>query len=332
MNQPGDLLAVHELRTSFFTRAGVVKAVDGVSFHVAAGEALGLVGESGCGKSVTALSIMGLVAPPGRVLSGRIEFEGRDLVAMREAERQRIRGDRIAMVFQDPISYLNPVQTIGRQVAEPLRLHRGTGERAGRARAIELLELVGIPNPSSRVDAFPHQFSGGMRQRAMIAMALACEPSLLIADEPTTALDVTIQAQILDLLQRLRRELGMALLLITHDLGVVAGIVDRVNVMYAGRVVETAGVERAFGDPRHPYTEGLMRSIPRIDRPIRGRLEAIPGVPPDLVTSPPGCSFAPRCRYAVDRCASDAPTLELVAPDHRAACWVDVPAARRLAS
>jgi oligopeptide transport system ATP-binding protein len=332
MTQSPPLLDVRDLRTYFYTRAGVVRAVDGVSFHVARGEALGLVGESGCGKSVTALTLMGLVPPPGRTVSGEILFDGKDQLKLPEKERQRIRGNEMAMVFQDPISYLNPVISIGQQIAEPLRLHRDLSDGAARTRVIELLELVGIPSPASRVDAYPHQFSGGMRQRVMIAMALACEPRLLIADEPTTALDVTIQAQILDLLQRLRRELGMALILITHDLGVVAGIVDRVNVMYAGHVVESAPVDDVFHDPRHPYTDGLMGSIPRMDRPRRDRLQAIRGVPPDLVEPPPGCAFQPRCPYAIERCAVEAPPLLAVAPDHESACWVDLTTVPRSAT
>ena len=324
MNDATRLLDVRNLHTRFFTRAGTVYAVNGVSFYVDRGEALGLVGESGCGKSVTALSIMGLVPSPGRIVSGEVRFDGRDLVTLDEADRERLRGNEIAMIFQDPMSYLNPVMAIGQQIGEALRIHRGIGGRAARARAIDLMELVGIPAARSRVDNYPHQFSGGMRQRVMIAMALSCEPKLLIADEPTTALDVTIQAQILELLQRLRVELGMALLLITHDLGVVAGIVDRVHVMYAGHIVEVAPVDVAFDDPRHPYTLGLMASIPRLDAGRGARLTAIQGVPPGLVDPPAGCPFEPRCPYAVQRSARENPPLERVAPDHEVACWVDV--------
>jgi oligopeptide transport system ATP-binding protein len=323
------LLDVRDLRTRFTIRGGTVHAVNGISLHVDRGEAVGLVGESGSGKSVTALSIMGLVPEPGRVVSGSVWFDGRDLLALQERERERIRGNDIAMVFQDPMSYLNPVTSIGAQIGESLRLHRGMDGRAARRRAIELLELVGIPAAPSRVDSYPHQFSGGMRQRVMIAIALSCEPKLLIADEPTTALDVTVQAQILELLQRLRSELGMSLLLITHDLGVVAGIVDRVNVMYAGYVVESAPVDLAFEDARHPYTLGLMASIPRLDAARGERLRPIQGVPPDLVDPGPGCPFQPRCPFAVGRSEEANPPLELVGPDHRVACWVDVRTAGR---
>jgi oligopeptide transport system ATP-binding protein len=324
MSESGPLLEVKDLQTHFFTRDGVAKAVNGVSFYVDRGEALGLVGESGCGKSVSALSILGLVPSPGRVVGGEIWFDGRNQVLLSEAERSTVRGNEIAMIFQDPISYLNPVMTIGRQVSEPLQIHRGMTSRAARRRAIEMLELVGIPAAARRVDDFPHQFSGGMRQRVMIAMALSCDPKLLIADEPTTALDVTIQAQILELLQRLRAELGMALILITHDLGVVAGIVDRVNVMYAGHIVEASPVDAVFREPRHPYTLGLMGSIPRIDAPRGSRLRPIHGVPPALIDPPPGCPFQPRCPYAVGRSETENPPLEMVGPAHWAACWVDV--------
>jgi len=324
MDTGSHLLEVRDLRTQFFTRDGIVQAVNGVSFHVDRGEALGLVGESGCGKSVTALSIMGLVPYPGRVMGGEVWYDGRDLVQLREPDREKIRGNEIAMVFQDPISYLNPVMPIGRQITEPLQIHKGMGKTAARKRALELMELVGIPGSAQRIDNYPHQFSGGMRQRVMIAMALSCEPKLLIADEPTTALDVTIQAQILELLQRLRTDLGMALILITHDLGVVAGIVDRVNVMYAGHIVETAPVGATYADPRHPYTLGLMGSIPRVDQLRGDRLQPIQGVPPDLIDYPEGCPFQPRCPFSVPQSTRENPPLELKAPDHWAACWVDV--------
>jgi oligopeptide transport system ATP-binding protein len=323
------LLDVRDLQARFFARAGTVHAVNGVSFHLDRGEALGLVGESGCGKSVTALSIMGLVPEPGRVVGGEVRFDGRDLLTLDEAELQRIRGNSIAMIFQDPMSYLNPVMSIGGQIGEALRIHRGMRSGAARKRAIELMELVGIPGARSRVDNYPHQFSGGMRQRVMIATALSCEPQLLIADEPTTALDVTVQAQILELLQRLRVELGMALLLITHDLGVVAGIVDRVNVMYAGHIVETAPVDATFEDPRHPYTLGLMASIPRLDAMRGERLRPIQGAPPDLVAPAAGCPFEPRCPFSVGHSTRENPPLEVVAPEHWAACWVDVRTAPR---
>ena len=329
MTHRDHLLEVVGLRTRFFTRSGVVHAVRGVSFHLDRGEALGLVGESGCGKSVSALSIMGLVPDPGRVVAGEVWFGGVDQLTLTEEHRARIRGNEIAMIFQDPLSYLNPVMSIGRQIGEALEIHRGMGRSAARRRAIELLKLVGIPGAESRVDNYPHQFSGGMRQRAMIAMALSCEPKVLIADEPTTALDVTIQAQILELLQRLRRDLGMALILITHDLGVVAGIVDRVNVMYAGYIVESAPVDTVFDDPRHPYTLGLMGSIPRLDAPRGSRLLPIRGVPPTLVDPGEGCPFEPRCPFATERSVCENPALELVGPQHWAACWVDVRSAIR---
>ena len=322
------LLEVRDLTTYFFTGAGIVRAVDGVSFALAPGEAVGLVGESGCGKSVTALSIMGLVpSPPGRTLAGQVLFDGRDLLGLPESELRRVRGGEIAMVFQDPMTSLNPVLPIGLQLVESLEFHRGASRRVARRRAIELLDLVGIPAPARRIDDYPHQFSGGMRQRVMIAMAISCQPRLLIADEPTTALDVTIQAQILDLLRRLRRELGMALILITHDLGVVAGICDRVNVMYAGFVVEQAPTRHLFARPRHPYTLGLLNSVPRIDRPLGARLIPIEGMPPDLIAEPAGCPFAPRCTFRIERCTAEAPALARVLDgqaDHRAACWVDV--------
>lgn len=323
------LLEVRDLRTHFFTREGVVHAVNGVSFHLDPGEAFGLVGESGCGKSITALTIMGLVPFPGRVIGGEVWYGGRNLLELSERERQRIRGNEIAMTFQDPMSYLNPVMTIGRQIGEPLEVHRAMGKRAARTRAIELLEMVGIPQPEARVDNYPHQFSGGMRQRAMIAMALACEPRLLIADEPTTALDVTIQAQILELMQRLCTELNMALILITHDLGVVAGVADRINIMYAGHIVEIAPVDRAFAHPRHPYTLGLLASVPRLDKVRGARLLPIRGTPPDLIDLPQGCPFLPRCPYSVGRCAQENPPLDVVQPLHLAACWVDTATAPR---
>jgi oligopeptide transport system ATP-binding protein len=329
MIERSHLLEVIGLQTQFFTRAGVVHAVRGVSFHVDRGEALGVVGESGCGKSVSALSIMGLVPHPGRVVAGEVWFGGVDQLTLSESQRARVRGNEIAMIFQDPLSYLNPVMPIGRQIGEALQIHRGIGRSAARRRAIELLQLVGIPGAAARVDNYPHQFSGGMRQRAMIAMALSCEPKLLIADEPTTALDVTIQAQILELLQRLRSELGMALILITHDLGVVAGIVDRVNVMYAGFTVESAPVDAVFDDPRHPYTLGLMGSIPRLDAARGSKLRPIQGAPPDLIDPTDGCPFEPRCPFSIERSACENPPLELVAADHWAACWVDIRTAAR---
>ena len=319
------LLEVSDLRTQFFTQDGVVKAVNGVSFTLNEGEALGLVGESGCGKSVSALSLMRLIPqPPGRIVSGQVMFDGRDLLKLKADDMRKVRGNDVAMIFQDPMTSLNPVLTIGRQIGEALELHKGMDRSASRKRTIELLELVGIPAARSRVDDYPHQFSGGMRQRVMIAMALSCEPRLLIADEPTTALDVTIQAQILDLIKRLRKDLGMAIIMITHDLGVVAGIADRINVMYAGYIVETGTVDEIFHNPRHPYTLGLLKSIPRLDEPRKEQLVPIEGLPPDLVDPPPGCAFQPRCPYALERCLTEKPSLEPVVPGHRIACWVDV--------
>jgi oligopeptide transport system ATP-binding protein len=323
------LLDVRDRRVHFATQDGVVKAVNGVSYTLAEGEALGLVGESGCGKSVSALSLMRLIPqPPGRIVGGEVHFDGHNLLQLKDDDMRKVRGNDIAMIFQDPMTSLNPVLTVGRQITEALELHKGLDKKASRQRAIELLELVGIPAAKSRIDDYPHQFSGGMRQRVMIAMALSCEPKLLLADEPTTALDVTIQAQILDLIKRLRRELGMAIVMITHDLGVVAGIADRINVMYAGYIVETGSADEIFHNPRHPYTLGLLRSIPRLDEPRREKLIPIEGLPPDLVSPPQGCPFQPRCPYAIERCATDNPSLEPVVPGHRIACWVDVTGGR----
>ena len=308
------LLAVDDLHVEFSGRGRVVKAVRGLRYDIGPGETLGLVGESGSGKSVSALSLLGLLpARVGRITAGTAMFEGADLLQLSEERLRRIRGAKIAMIFQDPLSSLNPVLTIGRQITEAVETHRGANRQAARKRAIDLLELVGIPGAARRIDDYPHQFSGGMRQRAMIAMALSCEPSLLIADEPTTALDVTIQAQILELLRRLRQELGMAVLLITHDLGVVAGFADRLAVMYAGRLVELGPTETILSDPAHPYTVGLLRSIPRLDRPRQLALTPIEGSPPDLASALHGCPFAPRCAWRIDRCWVDDPLLELVA-------------------
>jgi len=316
------LLEVRDLRTQFFTQDGVVKAVDGVSFHLMPGETLGLVGESGCGKSITALSIMRLIpSPPGKIVSGEIIFEGEDILRMNDDEMRSIRGRKIAMIFQDPMTSLNPVLTINRQISEALELHLGMSKQQARQRAIELLKMVGIPNAEQRVDQYPHQFSGGMRQRVMIAMALSCNPSLLIADEPTTALDVTIQAQILDLIRTLQHEHNTALILITHDLGVVAGMTDRINVMYAGHIVETAPTEELFENPRHPYTVGLLNSIPRLDAPRKERLNPIRGLPPDLIDLPDMCPFVPRCDLAREKCSEKNPPLFDVNPVHRSACW-----------
>ncbi len=316
------LLEVRGLRTEFRTRAGVVRAVDDVSWDVREGETVALVGESGCGKSASALSIMGLVAgPAGRVVGGQILFRGRDLLALPEEAMRRVRGREIGMIFQEPMTSLNPTLTVGLQLVEGPEIHLGLSPAAARDRAIELLGLVGIPDPEARLRQYPHQFSGGMRQRIMIAMALACNPALVLADEPTTALDVTIQAQVLELLRDLSRRLGVALLIITHNLGVVARYADRVNVMYAGRIVEQAPARALYAGPRHPYTLGLLRSVPRLDEPRRERLEPIEGRPPDLLRLPPGCAFAPRCAFRVPRCASERPPLAPVIAAHLSACW-----------
>jgi peptide/nickel transport system ATP-binding protein len=324
MSEP--LLAVEDLRTQFFTRDGVVRAVDGVSFSIAAGETLAVVGESGCGKSVTALSILRLVpSPPGRIVGGRIRFLGRDLLALGEPEMRAIRGNEISMIFQEPMTSLNPVLTVARQIGETLRLHQHLDARAAEARAIEMLRLVRLSEPERRARQYPHELSGGMRQRVMIAIALACHPQLLIADEPTTALDVTIQAQILDLMRDLKSEIGAAILLITHDLGVVAEMAARVIVMYAGRKVEEAPVRELFRRPRHPYTRGLLASVPRLGATLGisapPRLAEIPGVVPSLREPIIGCAFAPRCAYATARCRAEAPPLETKAPGHLAACF-----------
>src|SRR2546425_5538757 len=302
------LLEVRNLHTQFQTREGLVRAVDGVSFHLDRGELLGLVGESGCGKSITALSIMRLVAPPGKIVSGEILFDGHDLLKFSNAEMRALRGDDIAMIFQDPMTSLNPVFTVGEQIAEALRLHRNLSRKAARAGAIEAMREVSIPDPARRIDDYPHQLSGGMRQRVMIAMALACDPKLLIADEPTTALDVTIQAQILELLDGLRRSRELAVLLIRHALGVVAEVADRVAVMYTGRIVEESSVEELFARPKHPYTEGLLRSVPKLtaeDVIKKERLETIEGTVPSPTDLPPGCHFAPRCPHRMPRCTEE---------------------------
>jgi peptide/nickel transport system ATP-binding protein len=324
MNEP--LLAIEDLKTHFFTRDGVVRAVDGVSATLGAGETLAVVGESGCGKSVTALSILRLVpTPPGRIVGGTIRFGGVDLLRLPEAEMRRIRGNEISMIFQEPMTSLNPVLTIARQIGESLVLHQGFAWRKALMRAVDMLALVHIPEPKSRARQYPHELSGGMRQRVMIAMALACHPKLLIADEPTTALDVTIQAQILDLMRELKSEIGAAIILITHDLGIVAEMAERVVVMYAGRKVEEAPVRSLFRRPRHPYTLGLLGSVPRLGSTLgRGeapRLAEIPGTVPSLREAILGCAFAPRCPYAVERCRREMPPLEAKAPDHLAACF-----------
>ena len=317
------LLEIRGLKTHFATEDGIVQAVDGVDISIARGETLGVVGESGCGKTVTALSVLKLIAmPPGRIVAGQILYQGRDLAPLSTAEMDRIRAKDIAMVFQEPMTSLNPVYTIGEQIAEVLRRHEGLSRKAALERTIEMLRLVQIPNPDKRVHDYPHQFSGGMRQRVMIAMALSCSPKLLIADEPTTALDVTIQAQILELLQEMKSRFGMAIMLITHAMGVVAETAQRVVVMYAGKVIEEAPVEALFADPKHPYTQGLIRSIPRIDTAAtrKARLEAIPGVVPSLLKPPPGCRFAARCKHAMPRCRDAVPPLLDVGGGHKVAC------------
>lgn len=321
----GRLLEVKGLRTQFFTQDGVVHAVNGISYHLNEGETLGIVGESGCGKSVSVLSVMRLIPqPPGKIVGGEVWFDGRNLMELHEDEVRQVRGNRIAMIFQDPMTSLNPVLTVGQQVSEALQLHLGMDKAQARRRTIELLQMVNIPEAENRVDDYPHQFSGGMRQRVMIAMALSCNPQLLIADEPTTALDVTIQAQIIDLVKKLRDDIGMAIIWITHDLGVVAGLAERVIVMYAGYIVEEAPVKEVYGDPRHPYTLGLLGSIPRLDEVRKAKLTPIEGLPPDLIDPPPNCPFAPRCRFRIARCLEENPSLEPVGPGHRIACWVDV--------
>jgi oligopeptide/dipeptide ABC transporter ATP-binding protein len=317
------LLSVSSLVTQFSTRSGIVKAVDGVSWDVEEGETVALVGESGCGKSASALSIMRLIAEPaGRIVSGSVLFKGRDLLALSEEEMRRVRGREIGMIFQEPMTSLNPVLTVGRQLTEGLEIHLGMTPTAARARALELLGMVGIPDAGRRLSQYPHQFSGGMRQRMMIAMALSCEPALILADEPTTALDVTIQAQILELMKSLSRKLGAAMLIITHNLGVVARYADRVNVMYAGKIIERASARELYANPRHPYTEGLLRSVPRLDEPRRSKLAPIEGQPPDLTRLPKGCSFSPRCRWREDRCDLEAPALAAIGGErHMSACW-----------
>jgi oligopeptide/dipeptide ABC transporter ATP-binding protein len=323
---PEPLLSVRDLRVQFWTRRGTVHAVNGISFEIVAGETLGIVGESGCGKSVTSLALLGILPRAGRITGGTANFGGRDLLHLSDRELRRVRGREIAMIFQDPMTSLNPVLTIGRQIREALETHFGMGRDKANKRAIELLDHVGIPSAKSRVRDYPHQFSGGMRQRAMIAMALACQPKLLIADEPTTALDVTIQAQILGLLRDLVREQGAALILITHDLGVVAGMCERVNVMYAGMFMETGHAEQLFGSPRHPYTLGLLESIPRLDAPRREQLKPIPGAPRDMLRAPSACPFQPRCRFEVEQSREEVPPLVEVEPGHFVACFNPVPA------
>jgi len=319
------LLEVKNLKTQFFTQDGVVHAVNGVSYTVDKGETVAIVGESGSGKSVGVMSLIRLIPqPPGKIVDGEVWFDGQDLLKLKEDELRNIRGNRIAMIFQDPMTSLNPVLTIGRQITEALELHLNMSREQSRKRAVQLLEMVGIPGADARLDDYPHQFSGGMRQRVMIAMGLSCNPQLLIADEPTTALDVTIQAQIVDLVTRLKEELGMAIIWITHDLGVVAGMAQRVLVMYSGYIIEEAQVEDIYANPRHPYTLGLLRSIPRLDLGRQKRLIPIEGLPPDLLELPSQCPFAPRCAFSIEKCWQENPPLEPVGPNHRAACWVDI--------
>ena len=317
------LLEVENLKTYFYGDDSVVKAVDGISYNIEEGETVALVGESGCGKSVSSLSILGLIpSPPGRIVDGEVRFRGTDLIQLPPSDMRRYRSRRIAMVFQEPMSSLNPVINIETQLTEGMMTQLGLTTRQAKDRALELLETVGISDPERRLAQFPHEFSGGMRQRVMIAIALSCEPDLIIADEPTTSLDVTIQAQILDLMQTLTRERDMALLLITHNLGVVARYVERINIMYAGRIIEHGSSTDIFEKPSHPYTVGLLNSIPRIDRDTRSSLDPIPGQPPDLARLPDGCHFAERCRNAIDRCAIDYPQTVQVEPRHTATCWV----------
>ena len=318
------LLKIRNLHTYFFTDEGIAKAVDGVDLELEEGGTLGVVGESGCGKSVTALSIMRLIPdPPGKVVKGEIVFNGRDLLTLSEAEMRKVRGRSISMIFQEPMTSLNPVFQIGDQISEVLRLHEGMSRRESWNRSVEMLKLVGIPAPERRVSEYPHQLSGGMRQRAMIAMALACSPKLMIADEPTTALDVTIQAQILELVNRLKKEKGMSVILITHNLGVIAETARMVAVMYAGRIVEYTDVRSIFASPEHPYTQGLLKSIPRLDEDHskKEKLEAIPGLVPSLLDLPPGCKFSNRCKYVFERCGEEPPLLE-PAPGHFVRCWL----------
>ncbi len=318
------LLDVKDLHVSFTTYNGEVKAVRGVNFYVNKGETVAIVGESGCGKSVTSQAVMRLIPkPPGMIKQGEIHFEDKDLVKVTDKQMEKIRGSEIAMIFQDPMTSLNPTMTVGRQITESLMKHQKLGSSEAKQKAVEMLRMVGIPSPESRVKQYPHQFSGGMRQRAMIAIALSCQPKLLIADEPTTALDVTIQAQIIDLMKRLQRKIGSSIILITHDLGVVADIADRVVVMYAGIVVETGTVDDVFANPHHPYTWGLMASMPRLDLAEQQELLPIPGAPPDLISPPKGCPFAARCRHAMKVCTEYMPEMTVISSTHQAACWLE---------
>lgn len=317
-----ELLKIQGLKTQFFTSAGTVKAVDGITYDVEEGETVAVVGESGCGKSVSALSIMRLVAEPaGKVVGGSILFQDKDLLQLSEEEMRKVRGNNIAMVFQEPMTSLNPVLTIGLQLTETVQQHLDVDDETARARAVELLGLVGMSDAERRLEQYPHHLSGGMRQRVMIAMALSCEPKLIIADEPTTALDVTIQAQILELMKNLTRDLGVAMIIITHNLGVVARYADRVNVMYAGKIIETGTAQDIYHNPKHPYTLALLKSVPRLDRPRGAKLDPVDGQPPDLARLDEGCSFRPRCRYATDECAASMPSLDHVDGIHHSACF-----------
>jgi oligopeptide transport system ATP-binding protein len=322
----GILLDVRNLKTQFSTSEGVVKAVDGVSYTLDEGETLGLVGESGCGKSVSALSVMRLIPnPPGKITEGEVIFEGQDILKLPDDDMRHIRGNRMAMVFQEPMTSLNPVLTIGDQIMEAIRLHKGLDDDAARKRAVELMEMVGIPEAKSRLADYPHQFSGGMRQRVMIAMGMSCEPKLLLADEPTTALDVTIQAQVLEIMKQATQKAGAALILITHNLGVVARYAQTVNVMYAGRIIERGPAREIYANPAHPYTVGLLKSIPRLDEVRKAKLDPIEGLPPDLIEPPPTCAFLPRCPFAIDRCRQEPwPPLTPVSANHTVSCYVDV--------
>jgi oligopeptide/dipeptide ABC transporter ATP-binding protein len=316
------LLEVRDLKTYFFTQAGVVKAVDGVSYDLEEGEILSLVGESGCGKSVSALSLMRLIPdPPGKTVDGEIIFDGQDLLKLTDAQMRGVRGKQMAMVFQEPMTSLNPVLTVQRQLTESLELHLGMSRTDARQEAVRRLEQVGIPDPKRRIKQFPYQFSGGMLQRVMIAMALSCNPKLIIADEPTTALDVTIQAQILELMKNLSRAYGVSLIIITHNLGVVARYADRVNIMYAGKIIERGTAGDIYQNPSHPYTLGLLNSVPRLDLPRKEKLDPVEGQPPDLINLPAGCAFRERCRFAIDRCAQEIPPLQLVGDSHFSACF-----------
>ena len=319
------MLEVRNLRTTFTTEDGVVQAVNGISYSLQRGEALGIVGESGCGKSVSVLSLMRLIPePPGKIVEGEVLFQGRDILRMTTNDLRELRGNQIAMIFQDPMTSLNPVLTIGKQITETVLLHTERNKVEARRHAIDLLNLVGIPDAASKLDDYPHQFSGGMRQRVMIAMALSCDPLLLIADEPTTALDVTTQAQILELVKRLRKEIGMAVIWITHDLGVVAGCVDRVIVMYAGQIVESAPLREFYANPRHPYSIGLLNSLPRLDSVDAQKLKSIPGQPLNLIDLPDRCPFLARCRNRIEKCGLKNPPLRRIGASHEIACWVDV--------